>query len=84
MGIGEGWPRYQSHKVVRAAEIIGIVQDGKTLVVKPGEDQEEISPTEPGMWRRAKLGDYAVVYDDGYTSVSPRGAFQDGYFLVTT
>ena len=28
---------------------------------------------------RASVGDYAVIYSDGYKSVSPKKAFEDGY-----
>jgi hypothetical protein len=31
----------------------------------------------------AKSGDYLVVYEDGYQSISPKVAFESGYTKVT-
>ena len=80
------WPQYESHKVVRAAKIIGIPNSGDHLIVAPSDDAtESFVPTEPAMIKRAELGGYAVIYkpDDkhpnGYGSVSPAKAFEDGY-----
>ena len=32
-----------------------------------------------GMAERAQIGDYAILYPDGFKSVSPRKAFEEGY-----
>lgn len=75
--------RWQSHKIVKAAKIIQIFSDdmmeldvhnpatGVCLTVKPADKMfARYRPVE---------GDYYVVYDDGYASISPRQAFEDGY-----
>lgn len=77
--------RWRSHKVVHAAKIIGVggldvdgclaitiqLADGSTA----GVDLEAkmIGRYMPG------IGDYYVVYEDGYASISPRLAFEEGY-----
>lgn len=76
-------PRWQSHKVVKAAKIVQVFPDdlmeldihdpksGLCVVVKPADKMfARYRPIE---------GDYYVVYDDGYASISPRQAFEDGY-----
>jgi hypothetical protein len=80
---GEGWPEYVSHKVVRAAKIVRISDDGEGgtyLVVSPAPGFEEpFHTTEPAMMARAEVGGYAVVYEGGFRSVSPAKAFEEGY-----
>lgn len=84
--MSENWPRYESHKIVRAAPIIGIAgspEDGVLVYVQPaGGDAEEFSPNVVAMAERAKTGDYAVVYEDGFKSISPKEAFEAGYTRV--
>jgi hypothetical protein len=70
------WPKYESHKIVQALPITGITPDGVILV---GSGHAVFRPTEPAMAARAEVGGYAVVYDDGYSSVSPKAAFEAGY-----
>lgn len=87
------WPAYQSHKIVRAAPIVRISDDGEAvgmyLVVAGPDGEEPFRTTEPAMMMRATVGGYAVVYEpddkhpDGYRSVSPKAAFEAGYRLVT-
>jgi hypothetical protein len=74
------WKQYQSHKIVTATQIIAVSTDGKTLLV---EGDEIFEPTVPAMAEKASLGDYAVIYEDGYKSVSPAAAFEDGYTCLT-
>lgn len=81
------WPKYQSHKVVQAAKIVSIYNDMNEgeyfLWVDPGTGAlERFTPTEPKMLDRAEVGGYAVVYDHGFTSVSPRAPFEDGYKAI--
>jgi hypothetical protein len=82
------WPRYESHKIVQATSITLIDKDaidGSTvLFVHPDPAQPSVifQPTEPAMAARASIGDYAVVYSDGYKSVSPKKAFDEGYTRV--
>jgi hypothetical protein len=81
------WPKYESHKVVRAAKIFDIVDSGGvlTVLVKPYGDHEveAFHPTEPAMVSRAEIGGYAVIYEDGYKSISPAKAFEEGYRPVS-
>lgn len=77
------WPRYESHKIVQAAPIVDIIDHGGTLsiLVKPYDDHrvERFVPTEPGMIARAEVGGFAIIYSDGFKSVSPQTAFASGY-----
>lgn len=81
------WPRYESHKIVQATPIVAIRTssiEGRILFVQPHPDQpiERFEPTEPAMAARAEIDGYAVIYSDGFRSVSPKKAFEDGYTLV--
>ena len=80
------WPKYRSHKVVQAARIVGIDDkvDPWMLYVLPDNaaqdaQHEQFLPTEPGMAKRVSVGDYAMLYPDGFRSVSPAKAFDEGY-----
>jgi hypothetical protein len=70
------WPRYVSHKEVRAMPITGVTHTGTILV---GSRHTVFQPTEPAMAARAEVGGYAVIYSDGFRSISPKKAFEDGY-----
>lgn len=82
-------PLWESHKRVRGAKITGRVFDPEkdpphhlVLEVHPGITGS-IAVTEEWMSRhKPKLGGYYVVYEDGYTSYSPAGAFEGGYTRV--
>jgi hypothetical protein len=87
------WPKYESHKIVQAAVIVWVgksAPDGtdgdETLIsVEPhGQAGPRIyfEPTEPAMAARAEVGGYAVIYEDGFKSVSPKLAFEAGYTRV--
>lgn len=83
------WPKYLSHKVVQAAKIVSIHDDGpdgaKFLWVDPGTGTlEKFEPTVAGMFEKAEVGGYVVLYEDGFKSVSPQGVFEDGYKLIVT
>lgn len=81
------WPEYESHKIVRAAKVIGLTEgfgemSGKVLLVDPlgdGMSTEAFQATEPGMTARAEVGWWAMYYPDGFRSVSPARQFEDGY-----
>jgi hypothetical protein len=77
------WPEYESHKVVRATPIVRIDggQNGVpiALFVAPDGVEKRFQTTELGMMARAEVGGYAVLYPDGYKSVSPRKPFEEGY-----
>lgn len=80
------WPKYQSHKVVQAAKIVAIHDDNEGpdfLWVDPGTGVlERFVPTEVAYLGRARVGGYAVVYENDFRSVSPKDAFEEGYELV--
>jgi hypothetical protein len=81
------WPKYRSHKVVQAAKIVSIHHDlGEGpyfLWVDPGTGNlEKFTPTELKMLDHAEVGGYAVVYEDGYRSITPKAPFDDGYTLI--
>ena len=90
-------PRYQSHKKVWALEIKEIRPDMPPMPEGSGwaglADHYLITPADAGyapLRVEGKVfsrympvpGDFYVVYDDGYKSVSPRAAFLDGYTKI--
>lgn len=80
------WPKYKSHKLVRAAKIVRIDEGPpRAIFVDRGDGVEQrFHPTVPAMAVKAEVGGYAVAYlgADHYTSVSPADAFEDGYTPV--
>ena len=72
--------KYQSHKVVRAAKIVQVNADNTMeLEVRPGMIVA-VTPAEKMFARyRPVAGDFYVVYEDGFASISPRAAFEEGY-----
>jgi len=82
-------PRYQCHKIVRAAKITRIAEEQ----VMPSWLLffDDLPPLSPGAILQAnvslawfqkhepKVGGYYVLYDDGYESFSPAEAFEAGY-----
>lgn len=82
------WPEYESHKIVRAAKIVEVIinKDGTAAVLVRAHDDapvEHFHPREPAMALRAEVGGYAVIYEDGYRSISPAKAFEEGYTPVS-
>lgn len=72
-------PRYQCHKIVRAAKILIVIHDeGKTLLDLQGAGAVEVS-ADFVTKHTPKAGGYFVVYEDGYQSWSPAEAFEEGY-----
>ena len=74
-------PKYQSHKKVWALQIADVT--GTTLsFVEKGYAPISVDPK---MFIRytPTAGDYYVVYDDGYASISPKKAFEEGYRRLT-
>jgi hypothetical protein len=75
---------YQCHKRVKAAQIQEVlpVDESKhvTLILDDGEKFHADGP----MYMRyfPVVGDYLVEYEDGYRSISPQKAFEDGYTAV--
>jgi hypothetical protein len=76
-------PRWQSHKIVRAAKILQVFPDG--VMELNVEDPRTgicacVAPADKMFSRyRPVPEDYYVVYDDGYASISPGRAFEEGY-----
>jgi hypothetical protein len=78
------WPRYESHKIVQAAKIVGFnTRDNGSracAMVDPGDGVlMTFAPNVDEMLQRAEIGGYAVIYEDGFASISPAKAFEDGY-----
>lgn len=77
------WPEYESHKVVRAAKIVHVArhQHGEiTIMADPGTGTaERFEPNMRQMAEMAARGDWAVIYEDGFKSVSPAKAFEEDY-----
>ena len=87
------WPKYESHKIVRAAKIVSIHNDfgqGEYFLwVDPGTGKlEKFTTSVLIMMVKAEVGGWAVIYEPdeknpaGYRSVSPRKAFEEGYTKV--
>jgi hypothetical protein len=77
-----GLAEYQSIKIVKAGEITDVVPAGCYVKDANGDGVLRIFPD--GMTARYQpvVGDFWVVYDDGYQSISPKAAFDAGYVLV--
>lgn len=81
--VGHDWPQWRSHKVVHATPIIGVDENAspRALYVDPTNSGtgSQFIPTQEGMEKRAGVGDYAMIYRDGFRSVCPKQEFEDGY-----
>jgi hypothetical protein len=80
-------PRYRSHKTVWALKIAGTSEQDKhgTLYLEIADPGYAPVKVEAAVVSRyfPKPGDYLVVYEDGYRSISPAKAFEDGYTRIT-
>lgn len=77
--------KYVSHKEVHAVQITGIAPidsaDDSTKLYLANSDTYKAN--HPMLSRyEPKIGDYLVAYKDGYMSISPRAAFEEGYTLA--
>ena len=73
---------YTSHKKVRAAEItsVGEIVDGARTCAITLASTLTIDVEAKVFARYVPVpGDYLVIYEDGYKSISPRKAFLEGY-----
>lgn len=72
-------PRYRSHKTIQALKIKTV--QGESLTFEDGYPAMDL---EPKVFVRytPKPGDYLVVYEDGYKSISPAKAFEEGYTRI--
>jgi|VirMetMinimDraft_7_1064189.scaffolds.fasta_scaffold00089_16 hypothetical protein len=79
--------KYQSHKIVEAAPIIGYTALGNYVNVEADNDDGYERIAVPGdFFARGNpdLGDYLVRYQpDGYLSWSPKAVFEAGYTELT-
>ena len=75
-------PIYQCHKKVRAAKITGFRSNGipEAPDILLGEVGAIVSHL-PDWYAKNKpsIGDYYVLYEDGYASISPAKPFESGY-----
>lgn len=87
--------KWQSHKIVEAEKITKIEENDGDVTITMGDEHDApvvvtstISVVDKDItWyaqHRPKIGDYIVIYDDGYMSVSPATAFENGYRKLTT
>ncbi len=76
-----GLAEYRSIKHVRAGEITEIVPAG--CYVREADGSAILRIFEPKMTERyqPQVGDFWVIYKDGYQSLSPRQAFLSGYVI---
>ena len=76
-----GFACYCSHKTVWADKIEKLheMRDGTGTQI--GCASGAVVLAEPGMFERYTPvpGDYLVIYEDGYRSISPKAAFEGGY-----
>jgi hypothetical protein len=70
-------PSYRSHKTVWALQIDHLEEDTMFFV----DARYAPRKASDGLFTRYRPvpGDYFVVYKDGYESISPRKAFEEGY-----
>lgn len=73
-------PRYQSHKKVWALKIKTVNEYDLTFV-EPGYAPMSVDPLMFSRYTPVP-GDYLVVYDDGYRSISPAAVFEEGYTRI--
>lgn len=74
--------RYQCHKVVEAAKVVGFEMQASSFTAQLVLDDDTIVDAPHNVFRantRSPVGGYYVRYEDGYTSWSPAAAFEGGY-----
>lgn len=78
----DGMLQYQWVKRVLAGKITEVVPAG--CYVQDANGDSILRLYEDGMTARYQpvVGDYWVVYDDGYQFLSPKAAFDTGYTLI--
>lgn len=82
-----GMPRYRCHKEVHALKIVGVIDsttpghesDGSRVLVVEAPYAPVLVDREYVRKHAPTAGGYYVLYDDGYRSFSPAGAFEGGY-----
>lgn len=86
------WPKYKSSKVVSAVKVISYKAEGGMMVLEnghytltcqgPSGPFEILVPRNVFHRYAAEPGDWLVSYEDGYLSVSPALAFDNGYSAI--
>lgn len=84
---GARMPRYRSHKEVSALKIQAVEYsptDPNQVILYFANARYAPRLTDRTVVSRYMpvTGDYLVVYDDGYQSISPGKAFEEGYTLI--
>lgn len=95
--IGNGWghqmseterqmPQYVSHKKVWALKIASASEEDSTgmytlEIADPGYALVKVEAAVVSRYF-PQPGDYLVVYEDGYRSISPAKAFEEGYTRI--
>jgi hypothetical protein len=87
--ISEVMAEYQCFKVVQAAEIKSVAQleesnDLSLIIGIPGTDVDlpYLAAEELTQRYKPETGDYLVLYENGYVSISPKKVFEDGYSKI--
>jgi hypothetical protein len=77
-------PQYKCHKIVGALKIIEVEHGGVSTTLHV---EKPFAPINVGLEWKAKndpkAGGYIVYYEGGYTSYSPKEAFESGYTLIS-
>ncbi len=74
---------YQSIKKVKAGRIIEVVPAG--CYVENADGSAVLRTYPPKMTERYQpvVGDFWVVYGDGYQAISPKAPFDEGYVVIS-
>lgn len=72
---------WKCHKVVMAGKIMAVSLSVATITVENADGSLMQYDLTPNLVARGTptIGDYFVVYEDGYSSWSPKKAFEEGY-----
>lgn len=78
----DGLTQFQSIKTVLAGEIALVRPDG--CMVRDADGTEVFRRAPDGMYDRYEpsAGDFWLIYEDGYQSISPRESFMAGYLPI--
>lgn len=74
-------PRYKCHKEVGALKIKTVSKNGCELTFEETDKQININASMIARYT-PQIGDYLVIYDDDYKSISPAKAFEEGYTRI--
>lgn len=74
-------PRYKCHKEVGALKIKTVSKNGIELTFEETDKQINVNAQMIARYT-PKPGDYLVIYNDDYMSISPAKAFEEGYTRI--